>query len=113
MADLPRGRARMESRFGRLGSGTRRLTVGGTDYALPELMARLGVAFEGCRSIDGFALEAGRFAVRFYDADEERIVAYEFDGEFRYLTEMRVHVAEWVGDAALEEALSRWTWTWT
>jgi hypothetical protein len=101
----------MEARFGRLGSGGRRLAVGGADYAVPELMARLGIAFEGCRSIDGLALGPDRYAVRFLDGDEQQIVAYEFDSEFRYLTETRVHVAEWIGDAALEEALSRWTWT--
>jgi hypothetical protein len=101
----------MDSRFGRLGSGARRLAVRGTDYGLPELMARLGIGFEGCRSIDGFALGGERFAVRFLDADEQQVVAYEFDAEFRYLSELRVHVAEWVGDAAVEEALSRWTWT--
>jgi hypothetical protein len=102
-------RARMEARFGRLGSGARRLTVAGVSYTLPELMTRLGIAFEGCRTIDGFALTPGRFAVRFYDGDEQRIVAYEFDETFRYLAETRVHVAEWVGDAALAEGLAPWT----
>src|SRR5215471_8956126 len=101
-------RARMEARFGRLGSGARRLTVAGTSYSLPELMTRLGIAFEGCRTIDAFGLAPGRFAVRFYDPDEQRIVVYEFDDAFRYLAETRVHVAEWVGDAALAEGLAPW-----
>ena len=101
----------MERRFGAFGAGQRALTVGDRVYALPELMARLGIDFQGCRTIDGFALAPGHFAVRFYDPDEQRIVAYEFDGEFRYLTEQRVHVAEWVGEAALAEGFAPWTST--
>jgi hypothetical protein len=101
----------MECRFGRPGSGTRHLTVAGRAYTLPDVMHRLGIAFEGCRTIDGIELGPGHFAVRFYDAEEQRVVAYEFDAEFRYLGEMRVHVADWVGDAALPEGESGWTST--
>ncbi len=107
-------RVRMESRFGRPGSGARRLTVAGTLYTLPEVMARLGIAFEGCRTIDGFELAQGHFAVRFYDAEEQRIVAYEFDAEFRYLAETRVDVrewGEWIGDEALQDGFAAWTWS--
>lgn len=111
MIEPRRARGLMEARFGRPGSGARRLTVAGTLYTLPELMARLGIGFEGCRTIDGFELAPGHFAVRFHDADEQRIVAYEFDAEFRYLAEMRVHIAEWIGDEALQEGFAAWTWT--
>jgi len=104
-------RSRMEARFGRPGSGARRLTIAGQAYTLPDVMLRLGLAFEGCRTIDGIALGPAHFAVRFYDAEEQRVVAYEFDAEFRYLGEMRVHVADWVGEEALQEGESGWTST--
>ncbi len=91
----------METRFGPLGSGRRGLTVDGRAYTLGELLTVLGIGFEGCRSIDAFELGPTHFAVRFYDPEEQRVVAYEFDAEFRYLRETRVHVAEWVGDEAL------------
>ncbi|HEV8672719.1 MAG TPA: hypothetical protein VGX21_01625 [Methylomirabilota bacterium] len=39
------------------------------------------------------------------------LVAYEFDGAFGYLSEMQVHVAERVGDAALAEGFAPWTST--
>ena len=94
-------RGRMEARFGPLGRGARRLTVAGQAYTLSEIMRRLGIDFEGCRTIDGFELDAVHFAVRYYDPDEQRIVVHEFDAGFRYVTETRVHVAEWVGDGAL------------
>jgi hypothetical protein len=105
---VPPGRRRMESRFGRPGAGARQLTVAGTAYSLVELMARLDLAFEGCRTIDGFAFSPDHFAVRFYDPEEQRIVAYEFDAAFRYLGESRVHIAEWIGDAALQEGFTGW-----
>ena len=112
------GRARdaMETRFGPLGRGVRELVVAERAYALPELLARLGLAFEG-RVIDGFALEAGHFAVRYHDPEEQRIVVYEFDAELRYRGETRVHVAEWIGEEGLalgagpEEGEGAWTWS--
>jgi hypothetical protein len=91
----------MESRFGPPGAGGRELRIGRTAYGLVDAMVRLGIDFEGCRAIDGFELGRSHFAVRYYDPEEQRIVAYEFDGQFRYLGEMRVHVAEWTGDDAL------------
>lgn len=75
--------------------------MGEQAFTLRELMERLGLAVEGCRSIDARALGADRFVIRFLDAEEQRIVAYEFDGRFRYLAETRVHVAEWIGDDGL------------
>lgn len=82
-----------------MGAGSRLLLVGDHAFTLPELMERLGLAAYGCRSIDARELAADRFVIRFLDADEQQIVAYEFDGHFRYLSEMRVHVAEWIGDS--------------
>lgn len=87
-----------EAQFGALGAGLRLLMVGDQAFTLAELMERLGLAAEGCRSIDARELGADRFVIRFLDADERRIVAYEFDRHFRYLAETRVHVAEWIGD---------------
>jgi hypothetical protein len=106
---MSRSRALMEARFGRPGSGARRLTVAGQVYTLAEAMTRLGIAFDGCRTIDGFALGPARFALRYYDPEEQRLVAYEFDAEFRYLGELRVHVAEWIGEDAFQEAASGWS----
>jgi hypothetical protein len=109
---MSRSRALMEARFGRPGSGARRLTIAGQVYTLAEAMARLGIGFDGCRTIDGVTLGPAHFAVRYYDPEEQRLVAYEFDAEFRYLGELRVHVAEWIGeDADLRpwEAASGWS----
>jgi hypothetical protein len=112
----------MEHAFGALGSGQPSLTIRGRTHTVREAMSRLGIAYEGCRAIDLLALGGGaRFAVRYYDPDEQRIVVYEFDDQFRYLGETRVHVVEWVGEQALrsgegwpagqEEESTPWTWT--
>jgi hypothetical protein len=85
----------MEARFGPPGAGRRELRIGRTVYGLAEAMVRLGIDFEGCRTIDGFELGHGHFAVRYYDPDERRVVVYEFDDRFRYLGETRVDIAEW------------------
>ncbi|KRT71876.1 MAG: hypothetical protein XU13_C0035G0027 [Candidatus Rokubacteria bacterium CSP1-6] len=91
-------RKAFEARFGALGAGGKLLTVGEHVYPLADLMERLGLAADGCRSIDALAVPGGRFVIRYLDADDQQIVAYEFDPAFRYLGETRVHVAEWIGE---------------
>lgn len=97
----------MEARLGPLGASARQLTVGGRPYRLGELPARLGLGFEGCRLIDGFELGPGTFVVRYYDPEEQRIVAVESDPEFHSRGEMRADVAEWVGHEGLATGGSR------
>lgn len=91
-------REAFEARLGALGTGSQLLVVGDQAFTLAELMERLGLAAEGIRSIDTRQLDADRFVIRFLDAEEQRIVAYEFDRHFRYLAETRIHVAEWIGE---------------
>ncbi len=91
-------RKAFEARFGALGTGSTRLTVGNDAFTLTEILERLGLAAEGCRSIDARALGSDRFVIRYLDGEDQQIVAYEFDPDFRYLGETRVHVAEWIGD---------------
>ena len=117
MSGPARAREAMETRFGPLGGGARELTVAGRAYRLPELLDRLGLGFEGCRTIDGFALGADHFAVRYYDPEEQRVVVYEFDAALRHRRETRVHVAEWIGEEGLAlgavpgEGEGAWTWS--
>lgn len=95
-----RGRALIESRFGPLGSGSLSLTLGGKEYSLPELMSQLGLNFDDSRTIDVVVLPAGRYAIRYYDGQDQRVVAQEFDAGFRLFDETRAHSAEWVGEEA-------------
>jgi hypothetical protein len=74
------------------------VTVAGADYDLPALMFHMGLNFEDARTIDVLEVSTGRFAVRYYDGEDQRIVAYEFDANFRFLGEIRAHIAEWIGE---------------
>lgn len=94
-----RDRVQMEERYGLLGTGASELTVKGLRYDLYELLRAIGEDYHDIRPIDAKELETGaRFALRVFDLEERMIVAYEFDAQFRYLKEDRVHIAEWMGD---------------
>ena len=93
------GRALMEARFGALGTGAQRVTIAGNDYDLRTLLAHLGVEFDDAKPIDALELP-DRFVVRYLDAQDQRVVALEFDASFRSLGETRAHIAEWEGNQA-------------
>ena len=48
-------------------------------------------------AIDLHELPEERFAFRFYDGDDRRIVVFVFDARWEILEEHRAHVAEWLG----------------
>jgi hypothetical protein len=97
-------REEFERRYGVLWSGAESLEIQGVPYELGDAMRRLGFDYEGIKLIDAPPVEAGRYAVRFYDGEERRIVCLEFNERFDYLEEHRVHIAEWLGDAYFETA---------
>lgn len=90
----------MESRYGLLGSGGQALIIRGTAYSLAELMVRTGLEFEDRWTIDALQLASGGFAIRYFDGQDQRVVAQEFDAEFHLLDETRAHIAEWEGEKA-------------
>ncbi|MBZ5628450.1 MAG: hypothetical protein LAO06_06235 [Acidobacteriia bacterium] len=95
-----RGRATIEARFGPLGCGTQLLTIGGDKLGMDELLHRMGLDFDDAKPIDLIAVSENRYALRYYDGQDQRIVAHEFDAEMRFLEETRAHVAEWIGEEA-------------
>ena len=60
----------------------------------------MGLDFDDTRVIDVLTLLEGRYAIRYYDAQDQRVVAQEFDANFRLLRETRAHIAEWLGEEA-------------
>jgi hypothetical protein len=90
----------MESRYGPLGSGGQTLKVGGLDYTLAELLCQMGLNFDDSRAIDARMVSEGHYVIRYYDGQDQRVVAQEFDPEFRLLGETRAHSAEWLGEQA-------------
>ncbi len=102
MSEL-RGRALIESRFGKLGSGQNSVVIGEEEYDLPALLARMDLNFEDSWPIDVLALSGNCFCLRYYDGQDQRIVAHEFDASFAFVAETRGHIAEWIGEDAYYE----------
>lgn len=97
MAGL-KGPALIESRYGPLGSGAQTLEINGIVYPVSDLLVRMGLNFDDSRAIDARPLAEGRYLFRYYDGQDQRVVALEFDSEFRSLSEIRAQFPEWVGD---------------
>jgi len=88
----------MEERFGAVGEGLTELTIGEKRYDLYQLLKVMGLDHADIRPIDAHNINGpDHFAIRYFDLEERCIVAYEFDREFRYLGEVRVHIDEWMG----------------
>jgi hypothetical protein len=102
MSEL-RGRALIESRFGKLGSGQKSVRIGDEEYDLETLLVRMDLNFEDSWPIDVQTLSENCFCVRYYDGQDQRIVAHEFDASFGFIAETRGHIAEWIGDEAYYE----------
>ena len=95
-------REEFERRYGPLWSGASSLSIGGATHELDDVMQRMGFGFEGIKIIDAPAVEAGRWAIRFFDGEVRCIVCFEFGEDLTLLEEHRVHIAEWLGDAYFE-----------
>ena len=88
----------MESLYGPIGSGAQRLAIGGREYSMDELLFRMGLNFDDAKPIDLVTTSEGRYVVRYYDGQDQRVVAHEFDANFNFVGEIRGHVAEWIGE---------------
>ncbi len=97
MAHL-KGPELIESRYGPLGCGAQTLTIRGVVYTAPELLVRMALNFDDSKAIDAMTLPDGRYVFRYYDGQDQRVVALEFDEDFRSLGEVRVQYPEWIGD---------------
>jgi hypothetical protein len=95
-----RDRDVIEGRFGPLGSGAQTLAIRGVTYSLSELLAQIGAGFDDSKPIDAQMLSEGGYVLRYLDGQDQRVVAAEFDADFRPLGETRASISEWEGDDA-------------
>ncbi|MGA2903600.1 MAG: hypothetical protein ABSD98_07205 [Candidatus Korobacteraceae bacterium] len=93
-----RDRDVIEGRFGPLGSGAQSLSIRGVIYSLSQLLSQIGAEFDDSKPIDALALSEGRYVLRYLDGQDQRVVACEFDADFRLLSETRANIAEWEGE---------------
>ncbi len=94
------GRLLIEIRYGPLGNGGQSLTIHGKVYSTSDVLAQMGLSFDDTRPIDVLAIAEGRYVIRYYDGQDQRVVAQEFDGSFHCLTEVRAYIAEWSGESS-------------
>ncbi len=93
-----RDRDVIEGRFGLLGSGAQSLTIRGVTYSLSQLLSQIGAEFDDSKPIDALALGERRYVLRYIDGQDQRVVACEFDADFRLLGETRANITEWERD---------------
>ncbi|HMK28771.1 MAG TPA: hypothetical protein VK473_03735 [Terriglobales bacterium] len=94
----PRSRDAIEARFGLLGSGVQSLAIRGRTYSLSDLLSQVGAEFDDSKPIDAATLSEGRYVLRYIDEQDQRVVACEFDADFRLLGETRASITEWGDD---------------
>jgi len=96
---------RIETRFGPLWSGKTEITFCGSVRTLRDVKRSLGLEGSDAVGIDLHELSVDRYAFRFYDGDDRRVVVLVLDAEGEILEEHRAHVAEWLGDMYHETGL--------
>ncbi len=106
MAEALHGRALIEQRFGALGKGRRSLIINNAEYDMSALLARMDLALEDVRPFDVVHVAHNHFCLRYYDGQDQRVVAHEFDSAFHFLHETRGHIAEWIGEDAYYESMN-------
>ena len=94
------GRTKIETLYGPLGKGLQEVMIGDALYDIDTLRARLGLDFDDARAFDIVPLADQHFVFRYYDGQDQRVVAHEFNLEFQFIGEIRAHVAEWIGEEA-------------
>lgn len=88
----------VEMTFGPLGSGAQEITIGGETLTGRDLLSRMAIWGEDVDAIDLVTVEEGRrWAVRFFDGEDRRVVVLQFSPDFAVLSETRVPIKEWMG----------------
>jgi hypothetical protein len=88
----------IEERFGPLWSGKTEIVWAGRPRTLFEVKRAFDLTGGDVVAIDLHELPEDKFAFRFYDGDDRRVVVFVFDEEGEILEEHRAHIAEWLGD---------------
>jgi hypothetical protein len=92
----------IETRFGPLWSGKAEIPFRDGVRTLRDVKRALDLTGEDVMSIDLRELPGEKFAFRFYDGDDRRIVVLVIDSEGEILEEFRAHIAEWLGELYYE-----------
>ena len=86
----------IEKRFGPLWSGPDSISIGDRIFTLHEIKRAFDLDTGDVIGIDLQVLPDERFAFRFYDGDDRRVVVFVFDRTQDIVEEHRAHIAEWL-----------------
>jgi hypothetical protein len=92
------GRRTIEERYGPIGAGGKVLFVGGMPMGLGKISRKLALLYEDLIPIDAGTIPAGPHWIRFYEGEQRKVIALEFDGEFNIVGENGADIMDWIGD---------------
>ena len=92
------GRRTIEERYGPIGTGGKVLFVGGMPMGLGKISRKLALLYEDLIPIDAGTIPAGPHWIRFYEGEQRKVIALEFDGEFNIVGENGADIMDWLGD---------------
>ena len=91
-------RREIEERYGKIGEGRKILFVNGAPVALNALSRRLALQYTDLVPIDAGELPDGTYWLRFYDNEQRKVMAVEFDREYAFTGERGADIMDWLGD---------------
>ncbi|HZW37312.1 MAG: hypothetical protein ACM319_08560 [Deltaproteobacteria bacterium] len=92
------GRRTIEERYGPIGSGGKVLFIAGMPMGLKKISRKLALLYEDLIPIDAGTLPSGRNWIRYYEGEQRKVIALEFDGEFNIVGENGADIMDWIGD---------------
>jgi hypothetical protein len=91
-------RREIEERYGKIGEGRKILFVNGAPVALNALSRRLALQYTDLVPIDAGELPDGTYWLRFYDNEQRKVMAVEFDRSYTFTGERGADIMDWLGD---------------
>jgi hypothetical protein len=91
-------RREIEERYGKIGDGKKILFVNGVPVALSSLARRLALQYTDLVPIDAGELPGGTYWIRFYDNEQRKVMAVEFDRGYAFTGERGADIMDWLGD---------------
>lgn len=104
MSEELTGRAAIE-RYAPLAKGAQMVMIGDAEYDISMLLARMDLALDDVRTFDVIKVNENLFVLRYYDGQDQRVVAHEFDASFHFIVEHRAHITAWIGEEAYFDSM--------
>ncbi len=91
-------RREIEERYGKVGEGGKVLFVRGLPMGLSTLSRRMALSYSDLVPIDAGTLPGGVHWIRYYEAEQRKVVVIEFDDAFNCVGERGADIMDWLGD---------------